>query len=184
MRKKLVVIIDGELGSLFKKTLKGIFKKGKNPFQIKSFKSFCNAMPFLKKHKPDLIISDLIKYQDDLKGAEAIINGLINKRIDFVLSALNEEDFEKLKSNSLFMEGLPKNFFTTYDQDAHLTQEEVNVIVQDYRNSRFSTFKAEDVVKYFNIGLNIYILISIDSIANDSSILNLFESIDLTSMFI
>ena len=161
--KKLIVMIDDSID--FTSTVQCILQE--QGFEVATFGTFNEALPFLESHKPELIISDLIGH-DNINGVEFYIQHIMKKHWNFALwSGLVDTDpKDKGAGFSLFLDGIPKDYRVTYDKSNCLSQKEVDVIITDFKNNTTSTFPAfskpgelKDIIDFFKLNVNGFIVV-------------------------
>ena len=153
--KKLIVLIDDDPMTL--ELVKELLES--KEYRVETFKSFETAKHFLDALKPDLIISDLIGH-DDMNGVEFYLRHILEKKIQFAIwsGSLDLTSEKGIQSFGLFLEGMPKDYRVTYDPAKALNQNQVELIVHDYKNNQKTTFPCfakpgsiDDILKYFKL---------------------------------
>ena len=157
MSQKLIVMIDDDPVTL---EMCAELLESKD-FKVETFNSFETALPFIEQNKPELIISDLIGH-DDMNGVEFYLRHIIDKRIQFAIWSGSVDLGSKDGVNSLgtFLQGMPEDYRVSYDPNQALDQQQVDLIVEDFKNKEKRMFPCfpkpgdlNQILKYFNFFL-------------------------------
>lgn len=161
--KKLIVLIDDFLDS---NEVVKMFLEEKG-YEVATFSNFNDAKEFLNTHTPELILSDLIGH-DNINGVEFYINEIMNRKWNFAIwtGCLSLADESTVRDFGVFLEGLPKDYRVTFDPKKALSQGEVDLIIQDYKNNTTSTFpvfskpaELQKIMSYFNLKINSFMIL-------------------------
>ena len=161
--RKLIVLIDDYLfQNEVVQTI--LVERG---FEVAAFTSFKDAAEFLSTHTPELIISDLVGHEN-INGVEFYINEIMKRKVNFALwtGVLDIKNGNVEKDMGLFLEGLPKDYKVSFDPKQALSQGEVDLIIQDFKNNTTSTFPVfekpgnlGDIIKHFNLNINGFVVL-------------------------
>lgn len=153
--KKVIVFIDDD--PMTRELVKSVLEE-KN-FEVRSFPNFDEALKYLEHHTPELIISDLIGH-DDYNGIEFYLKHIMQNKIQFALWS-GSVDFsinKGVKNFSLLLEGMPMDYRVTYNPTESLSQDQVNLIIEDFKNNEKTLFPAfrkpcdlDNILQYFNL---------------------------------
>jgi DNA-binding NtrC family response regulator len=155
-KKRIVIIEDFE--PTRSSICKALEEKG---FEIIPFKNLAEAMVYIEASPPDLILSDLITHKD-LEGVEHVIDRLLEKKLRFAFWMTPTDPGIETQKNqeeiSLFMEGLPEHYRISYNPEKALDQEQIDLIVENFKNKKKTTLSffnrstaLSKILDYFNI---------------------------------
>lgn len=141
--KPLIVFIDDY------EALRGNveFVLNEKGYTVKTFSNFKDALTFIKAHKPDLIISDLIGH-DHLNGINFYIDHIMSMNIQFAIwtGSLDFKNKEHVKDFEIFIDGLPEGYKVSFDPEIALIRKNVDLVIEDEKSkvsSRFPIFQKE-----------------------------------------
>lgn len=153
--KKIIVFIDDD--PMTREMVSAVLEE--KSFEVRAFSNFYEALKFLEHNTPELIISDLIGH-DDYNGVEFYLKHIMQNKIQFALwsGSLDLSLEEGVRDFSLFLDGMPVDYRVRYNPAESLSQDQVNLVVEDFKRNEMASFPAfrkpgdlNNILKHFNL---------------------------------